>query len=279
MTRIGRLADVASTARWCAAGVRHAVLLRVMPALRHDLATPISVLRLTANVLQRKLAVQPVDASYCAQRAATLDQQLGALTHALRWLLEWNSGAGQANVTRPELVADCVALLRPLWAIEGVLIEVDPALGQAASSARAAGQTGNGEPAWPRQAALRDLLLASLCYLHDAGAGLTRIRVMPDRHDALALRGFADTVDIGDVAHASAGAIESHESHEVPSRIDATALACLAADLGYLVRFSRDGVWLQLADRKGSEGERTPGAPEDSLDPTADLQRSALRQR
>ena len=275
MTLVGRPSDVASTARWCAAGVRHAVLLRVLPTLRHDLATPISVLRLTATVLQRKLAAHPVDALYCAQRAATLDQQVGALTHALRWLLEWDSGAGETDVTRPELVAGCVALLRPLWALEGVLIDVDPVLERALPSVGAAGQASAGEPAWPRQAALRDLLLASFCYLHDAGAGLTRIRVAPDRHDALALRGFTDMVTIGEMARAPAGTLESHES---PSRIDATALACLAADLGYLVRFSLDGVWLQLADRKGgeSESENAPGAP-DRLQAAVDAQRSAWR--
>ncbi|MEO9102261.1 MAG: hypothetical protein ABJB17_00825 [Burkholderiales bacterium] len=234
----------ASGERWQAAGVRHAVLLRALPALRHDVASPISVMQMTVSLLQRKLTVEPADASYCAHRVAVLEQQIGALNDALRWLFDWGIGVADVPVTRTQLVSRCVGLLRPLWGLEGVAIQVDSALQQQSSTAEAAGRSP--ESSWPRQAALRYLLLAALCYVHDRSGGLTGIRVTPDRHDALLLQClYPHDEELGSTPLTCMA-----EAQPVPICIDAAALACLADDLGYLVRFNQDGVWLQLADSR-----------------------------
>ncbi len=233
--------------RWQAAGVRHAMLLRALPALRHDVATPISVLQMTTSVLQRKLALEPLDATYCAHRVAALQQQIDALNEGLRWLFDWGVGVVDIPVTRSQLVDRCVGLLRPLWHLEGVDIEVEPALEQ---SIDAGAGTRALEPSWPRQAALRYLLLAALCYVHDRRGGLTAIRVTADRHDALQLQSLCRS----DGKLPSAPSTCMAEPQPIPLCIDAAALACLATDLGYLVRFNPDGVWLQLADRRSLRG-------------------------
>ena len=258
MTLSATLEEAGSAACWRAVGVRHAVLLRVLPALRHDVATPISVLRMTASLLQRKLAQVPADAPYCLQRIAALDAQIGSLTQSLNWLLDWDAGADAAAVTRSELVTGCAQLLRPLWAIEGVLLETGPAFDPQASAR-------TGEPAWPRRPALRDLLLASLCFLYDTGVNLARIVITPDRHDALQLQRHAqhDTVD----GAATPAPHRSEPRRDAPPRIDAVALAGLAAELGFLVRFSHDGVWMQLADR--SSGAGSDDRPATVLKPAA----------
>ena len=185
-----------SAERWQAAGVRHAVLLRALPALRHDVAAPISVMQMTASVLQRKLALEPLDAAYCVQRVAAFEQQIDVLTDALRWLFDWGVGVADNPVSRTQLVGRCVGLLQPLWALEGVAVEVDAALKPGAGVAQSdAPNARTAELRWPRQAALRYLLLAALCYVHDRRPGLATIRVVPDRHDALQLQGVHSSND------------------------------------------------------------------------------------
>lgn len=250
--------------RWQAAGVRHAVLLRALPALRHDVATPISVMQMTASVLQRKLALDPPDARYLSQRVAAFEQQIDVLTDALRWLFDWGVGVADSPVSRAQLVGRCVGLLQPLWALEGVAIVVDSAVQSASAAAQPnASDAGTRELRWPRQAALRYLLLAALCYVHDRRAGLTGIRIVADRHDALHLHGVHARQNDAFAGPSTCVA----ESRQAPVCIDATALACLAADLGYLIRFDRDSVWLQLTDRRSTGGRAT----------TDDSARSAVR--
>ena len=254
MTRPGPRTDGAE--RWRAAGVRHALLLRVLPALRHDLATPISVVRMTTLLLQRKLAATPVDTAYCVQRLTALDQQTDALTQVMGLLMEWNvdSGGPELETSRAQLVSVCVGLLRPLWALEGVTIEVDPGLLLASDAADPA----PAQPCWPRQISLRYLLLGALCYLHDTGAGMGCIRIEPDRHDALWLHGLRSGA-IGE-GPALAPAACMAEQREEPVCIDAEALNCMAADLGHKISFSADGVWLELATRSDAAGRPATSA-------------------
>lgn len=226
---------------WCAAGIRHAVLLRVLPALRHDLATPISVVRMTALVLQRKLAAPPIDVDYCTQRVQALDQQTDALSDVLRLLLGWSVGAGDSDVSRSALVQGCVKLLRPMWATRGMLIEVDAAL-QPPDPAMA---TAAAELRWPGEVALRYLLLGALCHLQDTAAGAAQIHILPQGSDALRLQRLARAS--GNAAwHGIAGL-----GAEQPIAIDAAALECLAADLGYRVQIGTDDVCVRLAKNAG----------------------------
>lgn len=229
-------------AHWSAAGVRHAVLLRVLPALRHDLATPISVVRMTALLLQRKFEAFPIDAAYCSERVAALDQQTDALTEVLRLLLGWGIGPVDADVSRPALVASCVRLLRPMWATRGMQIEVDPVLEPAALAASDVAPERDLEPRWPGETALRYLLLGALCHLYDTATGAACIRIEPESADTLRLqriRRFSNGSPCeGNMAELSG-------EQRVP--IDSAALECLAADLGHEIECGENHVRLRLA--------------------------------
>ncbi|RYY51946.1 MAG: hypothetical protein EOO24_66005, partial [Comamonadaceae bacterium] len=50
---------------WIAAGVRHELLTRALPALRHDMAAPISVIRMGLLMLKRQVAAPQIDPATC----------------------------------------------------------------------------------------------------------------------------------------------------------------------------------------------------------------------
>ncbi len=246
------LTDSVALTRWIAAGVRHEVLLRSLPSLRHDMAAPVSVLRMAILLLKRQLAAASIDAEACAHRITVLDQQMGGLVEAIRLLRGWETSAASGTdaardtITRPALVAKCVALLRPVFDLRGVSISLAPLLEAQPPGAGSAGAAANEpsalppEPVWPNGVALRYLLLASLCCLHDAPADAGTVHIAPDGPDGLELRSLPRTADMQPPMcdpMASGGRLE----------IDAAALQCLADDLGYAVIVTADGVRLRLA--------------------------------
>ena len=232
--------DGAAMKRWVAAGVRHEVLLRALPTLRHDMAAPVSILRMATQLLKHQLAAAPIDAAACGQRVAVLDQQMGALIDGIRLLRGWEHG-GEAGsdavrdvVTTQALVARCVSLLRPVFDLRGISIDLDPALDEPSSPDHASHAF-----AWPNAFALRYLTLAVLCHLHDAHSDAGTVYIAQYGADALDLR---ITPRATDARPPMAGLIP-FEGH---IQIDATALQCLADDLGYAVIFTHDGVRLCL---------------------------------
>ena len=234
--------------RWIAAGVRHEVLLRTLPSLRHDMAAPVSVLRMATLLLKRQLAATPIDAAACLDRLAVLDRQLGALIDGIRLLRGWETGADAQleTVGRVLLVSKCVALLRPVFDLRGVSLVLDPAL-EAGSSTTASATTADtataGEAQWPGASALRYLLLAALCYLHDTDPGIGVIQIVPADADALELR---TQPRASDTRPLMAGLMLPEDRLE----IDASALQCLANDLGYVVELRADAVRLCLASAR-----------------------------
>jgi len=231
--------DGAATKRWMAAGVRHEVLLRALPTLRHDMAAPVSILRMATLLLRHQLVATPIDAAACGQRVSVLDQQMSALIDGIRLLRGWEHGgeagldAARDVVTTQALVARCVSLLRPVFDLRGISIDLDPSLDESASP--------NAEhpTPWPNAFALRYLMLASLCHLHDAHADVGTVHIAPYGADSLSLR---VTPRATDARPPMAGLIpiEGHMD------IDAAALQCLADDLGYAVAVAGDGVRLCL---------------------------------
>lgn len=229
--------DNASLKRWVASGVRHEVLLRALPSLRHDMAAPVSILRMTTLLLKRQLAAMPVDVSACAQRVTVLDNQMSELIDGIRLLRGWETSAEPGvettrdAITRPALVAKCLSLLRPVFDLRGVTIDVDPSLEACAEPAA--------ETAWPNGFALRYLLLGSLCYLHDAHADLGAVRIAPDGVGGLQLRPQPQAADAGP---SLADLVPSDGRLE----IDAAAFQCMVDELGYRVDITPDGVRLCL---------------------------------
>jgi len=228
--------DSVALKRWVAAGVRHEVLLRALPSLRHDMAAPVSILRMATLLLKRQLAATPVDVAACTQRVSVLDQQMSSLIEGIRLLRGWEASAEPGidevrdAITRPALVAKCLSLLRPVFDLRGIAISLDPALEEAVAA----------ETAWPNGFALRYLLLGALCYLHDAQhADLGAVHIAPDGVNGLELCSMPQAGDAGSLAN---NLIQT----EGCLKIDEAAFQCLAEELGYAVDITATGVRLHL---------------------------------
>ncbi|MEJ8823444.1 hypothetical protein WKW80_15605 [Variovorax humicola] len=216
-----------SARSWIAAGVRHEVLTRALPALRHDMVAPVSVIRMGLLMLKRQVAADSIDASACAERVELVESQLGELVIGVRSLRDWELATTSEGITRSALVAQCVSLMRAAYEMQGISLTVDPALASAAD-----------EIQWPHAAALRYLLLGAMGHLHDSIEGLGAISVAPDGPRVLCLSA---------VARDGAAALpDEADAHRAPRAlaIDAIALQSLADDLGYAVK--RDDATLRL---------------------------------
>ena len=53
--------------------MRHELLSRVLPALRHDMAAPVSVIRMGLLLLRRQVSEPEIDAQACGERVALID--------------------------------------------------------------------------------------------------------------------------------------------------------------------------------------------------------------
>ena len=215
---------------WIAAGVRHELLTRVLPALRHDLVGPVSVMRMGALMLKRQVAAPSIDPQACTERVALIDDQIGQLIEGVRSLRDWELATTDEGTTRSALVEQCVALLRPAFSLHEVRLEIGASLDW----------LDDDEPRWPRAAALRYLLLCGLSYLHDASPAGGVIRIDAQGADALVLQAAA--------REGEAVAQDNAAEHRAPRRlaIDAVALQSLADDLGYEVTVSEDGRTLRF---------------------------------
>ena len=59
------------------AGLQHAVLLRAMPVLRHDLSSPLSVMRMGLMLLKRHLQRPDIDPQDAQARVEILENAFG----------------------------------------------------------------------------------------------------------------------------------------------------------------------------------------------------------
>lgn len=216
---------------WIAAGVRHELLTRALPALRHDMAAPVSVMRMGLLMLRRQVAAPPIDPVACEERVALIDHQIAELVSAVRSLRDWELATDDEGITRRGLVVQCVGLMRAAFDLHGVRLQVDEALTADADP---------NAPKWPSGASLRYLMLGALGYLHDTPPDVGAISVVAEGDVALVLRVVAGSPDAADPM---AGA------HRAPRKlaIDAIALQSLAEDLGYVLTIEHDSVRLPLA--------------------------------
>ena len=228
---------------WIAAGVRHELLTRALPALRHDMAAPVSVMRMGLLMLRRQLGAATIDPAVCEERVALIDHQIAELVAAVRSLRDWELAVEDDGISRAALVAQCLNLMRAAFDFQGVRLTCDEAVERAL-------ETGATEPAtaadavaptiWPSGASLRYLLLGALGYLHDNAPQVVGIDISADGEDGLWVRatsGATDTTPSDTGAHRAPRALA----------IDAIALQSLADDLGYALTIERDAVRLPLA--------------------------------
>jgi len=213
---------------WIAAGVRHELLTRALPALRHDMAAPISVIRMGLLMLKRQVAAPGIDPAACNERVDLIDNQIGELIVGIRSLRHWELATADDGITRSALVAECVALMRAAFGMQGIELEVDEALTPTEDETR-----------WPQGAALRYLLLGAMGHLHDSVEQIGAIVFAAEGADGLRLTALPRTVvaaqDLATDVHRAPRALA----------IDAVALQSLADDLGYAV--AREGDFLRLA--------------------------------
>lgn len=228
---------------WIAAGVRHELLIRALPALRHDMSAPVSVMRMGLLMLKRQVAAPVIDVDACQDRVTLIDSQIAELVAAVRSLRDWELATGEDGITRTALVQQCTSLMRAAFDLQGIRLVVGPGLG-AEPEEDAAGTTipttpTDGEAQWPDGAALRYLLLGAMGFMQDSTPEVATIRIDTDGPDGLLLRAEAGATDDAD----------SMAAHRAPRRlaIDAVALQSLADDLGYTLTAERDSVRFGLA--------------------------------
>lgn len=217
---------------WIAAGVRHELLTRALPALRHDMAAPVSVIRMALLMLKRQVAAQQIDTEAVEQRVSLIDNQIGELVTGVRSLRDWELAIDDDGITRSVLVAKCTGLMRAAFDLNGVSIEIDSSL--------AVATTPNDELLWPNGAALRYLFLGAMAHLHDSVDEVGSIAVSADGANALQLTASVRSPEIAD---------RVADAHRAPRAlaIDAIAMQSLADDLGYAVTVAPDSVRLVLA--------------------------------
>ena len=211
-----------------AAGVRHELLTRVFPALRHDLASPVSVIRMAMLMFKRQATVKPADTAAWQERVGLVEAQVDALAAGVRSLRDWELAVTDEGVTRSALVAQCTGLMRAAFELNGIRLNVGEGL-----------EPQEGEPRFPAGAALRYMFLGALSYLHDGASGLSAVDIEPEGRDTLYFRATRGAAD----------ATEPADPHRAPRKlaIDAVALQLLGEDLGYLVAPEGNTVRLSLA--------------------------------
>jgi hypothetical protein len=104
------------------AGLQHAVLMRAMPVLRHDLASPLSVMRMGTMLLKRRLARGDMTPEQAVERVEQLEEQLGDIAHHIRRLRQWDLQINDRRTVRA-LVAEAVDLARPMLMVRGTEME------------------------------------------------------------------------------------------------------------------------------------------------------------
>lgn len=207
---------------WIAAGVQHAVLLRVLPVVRHDLAGPLSVMRMCTTLLKRHISQGERAAQQGVERVEQLEIQLADLGEQVRRLRHWDR-SGAERVAVRTTITEAVALAQPLLSLLGAQVLPLP-------------QTG-----WPdapeAHYPLLCMLLASLYYLAE------RPDVLPGPI-TLQLAPGGLLVNIGTAAPSEFPRFDVAPSTTPP--IDAAALNALARHGGWTLEVSSDNVRIGL---------------------------------
>ena len=208
-----------NTQAWIAAGVQQAVLSRTMPALRHELAGAVSVLRMGLAVVKRRLEAsgEPQDGNMLRERVDALNTNTNELSASLRRLRHWDKPTNETM--------DLHALLTEVWELAKpflLLRNIEPMPLPTADL-----------PAEPlRPQPLMYMLLASIYHLAEGADDGTPQRI------ALAVQGGGITViaEGSNTASAMPDIAHSPTPLQTPA-IDRHALQSLAAHLQSPIQF------------------------------------------
>jgi len=203
---------------WFAAGVRHELLMRVLPAIRHDMAGPLSVVRMGNTVLRRYLGAEPFDAAQSLKRLGQTEEQLQLTVAGIRALSRWDTEAADGQ-KGPADVAQAMEMARPMLDLYGMQLS-----------------EGASAPAgWPEIVPGRVLyaVLGALAYLQDGATVPMAIRAVVQEG---VLR--FDRTPTGAAFDLSMRPSTRH------LQVDAAALQALFADLRWPVEVAADVVVL-----------------------------------
>ncbi|MCP5144905.1 MAG: hypothetical protein H6978_08790 [Gammaproteobacteria bacterium] len=81
---------MSATSEWVYAGIEQEILLRVLPAVRHDLLGALTTIHLTAHVMLRKLASNTMPPEQCVDRVQLMLDTATAATDGIRALRRWD---------------------------------------------------------------------------------------------------------------------------------------------------------------------------------------------
>lgn len=209
------------------AGLQHAVLMRAMPVLRHDLASPLSIMRMGTMLLKRRLAKGDMTPEQAVERVEQIEEQLGDIAHHIRRLRQWDLQINERQGVRA-LVAEAIELARPMLMVRGT--ELDPLAENAAG--------------WSPEATARHTLLyvvlAAIYHLAER-PGPVPARIMVEPSGALGVRVCAQGVSASQDLPPMQGS-----SLAQPPALDLEALHQLARPLGITVQVSLDQVDITL---------------------------------
>ncbi|RYF73513.1 MAG: hypothetical protein EOO29_26570 [Comamonadaceae bacterium] len=236
-----------SARSWIAAGVRHELLMRALPAVRHDLAAPLSLMRMQLLMLRRHAQPDvPASPEALAPRVAQLEGQVTELSQGLRNLREWEwptmEGAQQPALTRSALVSQGTSLMRAAFELNGIALQVEADL-------VLPDDADDRSTRWPDAVGLRYLLLGALCHLHDAHGTLEaggHITLTPVEDWGVRLQAHPRPA-----AQPGETASVSFSANRAPRHlaIDAVSLQALADDLGHTVALAPEALTLDLRPR------------------------------
>ncbi|WP_313295479.1 hypothetical protein [Diaphorobacter sp.] len=208
----------ADMAVWLAAGVQHAVLLRTMPALRHELAGSVSVQRMALAILKRKMqsSGDTMETHDVQSRVQSLESSVGELSANLRRLRYWDKQPRE-TLAPQTLMQEVWGMVHPFLALRNIAMEELPA----------------SPDIWPQEhitpQPLMYLALATIYHLAEAGestpARLSARPMLTDAGDVIRFEssGVAITYDDG-------RAEEAAMNMSTPP-ITLQALDCLASQM------------------------------------------------
>lgn len=104
------------------AGLQHAILMRAIPVLRHDVAGPLSVMRMGTMLLKRRLAKGDMTPEQAVERVEQIEEQLAEIAHHIRRLRLWDLQINDRHTVRA-LVSEAVELARPALMVRGTEME------------------------------------------------------------------------------------------------------------------------------------------------------------
>jgi signal transduction histidine kinase len=104
------------------AGLQHAVLMRAMPVLRHDVASPLSVMRMGTMLLKRRLGQGDLPPDQAVERVEQIEEQLAEIARHIRRLRLWDLQINDRHTVQ-ELAREAVELARPMLMARGTEME------------------------------------------------------------------------------------------------------------------------------------------------------------